>query len=55
MNLTPLNQDSEIRLIKKLTDIEIGLYKVKNSLVQWGICLILILTGAEAFIYKLFH
>lgn len=55
MNLTPLNQDSEIRLIKKLNDLEIGLYKMKNSLVQWGLCLVLILTGSEAFIFKLFH
>jgi hypothetical protein len=55
MNLTPLNRDSEIRLIKKLNDLEIGLYKVKNSLVQWGISLILVLMGAEAFFYKLFH
>jgi len=55
MNLTPLNRDIEIQLIMKLNGIEIGLYKVKNTLVQSGICLILIFTGAEAFIYKLFH
>ena len=54
MNLTP-NRESEIGLIKKLNEIEIGLYKVKNSLVQWGISLILVLMGAEAFFYKLFH
>ncbi len=55
MNVTPFNKDSEIRLIRKLNDLEIGLYKVKNSLVLWGIGLVLILTGAEAFIFKLFH
>ena len=55
MNLTPLNKDSEIRLIRKLNDLEIGLYKVKNSLVQWGISLVLILTIAETIIFKLFH
>jgi hypothetical protein len=32
MNLTP-NRESEIGLIKKLNEIEIGLYKVKNSLI----------------------
>ncbi len=50
-----LNQDSEIRLIKKLNDIEIGLYKVKNSLILWGIGLALILTELGTFFYKLFH
>jgi hypothetical protein len=54
MNLTP-NRDSEIRLIKKLNDIEIGLYKVKNSLILWGIGLALILTELGAFFYKLLH
>ena len=33
MNLTSPNRDSEIQLIKKLNEIEIGLYKVKNSLI----------------------
>lgn len=45
MNQTPLTKDGEIRLIQKLNDLEIGLYKVRNSLVQWEICLVLILTG----------
>jgi hypothetical protein len=55
MNQTPFTKDSEIRLIQKLNDLEIGLYKVRNSLVQWGICLVLILTGTEAYIFKLLH
>ncbi|HEY2566685.1 MAG TPA: hypothetical protein VGH95_03105 [Candidatus Aquirickettsiella sp.] len=55
MNLAPLNRDSEIRLIKKLTDIEIGLYKVKNSLILGGICLALIFAGLGAVFYKLLH
>ena len=54
MNLTP-NRDSEIRLNKKLNDIEIGLYKVKNSLILWGIGLALIFTELGAFFYKLLH
>lgn len=54
MNLTP-NRDSEIQLIKKLNEIEIGLYKVKNSLILGGICLALIFTGLGAVFHKLLH
>jgi hypothetical protein len=55
MNLTPSTRDSEIQVIKKLNEIEIGLYKVKNSLILWGIGLVLILIELAAFFYKLFH
>ncbi|MEN9917487.1 MAG: hypothetical protein RLY40_1426 [Pseudomonadota bacterium] len=55
MNLTPSNRDSEIWLTKKLHEIEIGLYKVKNSLILGGICLALIFTGLGAVFYKLLH
>jgi hypothetical protein len=55
MNLTSPNRDSEIQLIKKLNEIEIGLYKVKNSLMLGGICLALIFTGLGAFFHKLLH
>jgi len=55
MNLTPSTRDSENWLIKKLNDIEIGLYKVKNSLILGGICLALIFTGLGAVFHKLLH
>lgn len=55
MNLTSSNRDSEIWLTKKLHEIEIGLYKVKNSLILGGICLALIFTGLGAVCYKLLH
>lgn len=55
MNLTPSNRESEMQLIKKLNDIEIGLYKVKNSLILGGICLALIFTGLGAVFHKLLH
>ncbi|WP_342220198.1 hypothetical protein [Rickettsiella endosymbiont of Miltochrista miniata] len=55
MNLTSPNRDSEIQLIKKLNEIEIGLYKVKNSLILGGICLALIFTGLGAVFHKLLH
>ena len=54
MNLPP-NRDSEIGLIKKLNEIEIGLYKVKNSLMLGGICLAVIFTGLGAVFHKLLH
>lgn len=55
MNLTPSNRDSEIWLAKKLHEIEIGLYKVKNSLILGGICLALIFTGLGTVFHKLLH
>ena len=55
MNLNSSNRDSEIWLTKKLHEIEIGLYKVKNSLILWGICLALIFTELGTVFYKLLH
>jgi hypothetical protein len=55
MNLTPSTRDSEIQVIKKLNEIEIGLYKVKNSLILGGICLAVIFTGLGAVFHKLLH
>ena len=54
MNLPP-NRDSEIGLIKKLNEIEIGLYKVKNSLMLGGICLAVIFFFFLAVFHKLLH
>ena len=49
------NQYSEFRLIQKLDQLETTFYKVKRSLLKWGIGLVFILVVSEGLVYSLVH
>lgn len=50
-----INQDYQFQLIQRLDRLETSLYKVKCSLLRWGIGLTLILVASEGLVYTLFH
>lgn len=50
-----INQDYQFRLIQRLDRLETSLYKVKYSLLRWGIGLTLILVVSEGLVNVLFH
>lgn len=54
-NNSVFNPNSEFRLIQRLDRLEITLYKIKCSILRWGIGIAFMLVVSEGGVYYLFH
>lgn len=54
-NNSTFDPNSEFRIIQRMDKLEASLYRIKYSLLRWGIGIAFILVVTEGVVYRLFH
>lgn len=54
-NNSVFNPNSEFRIIQRMDRLETTLYKIKCSILRWGIGIAFMLVVSEGVVYSLFH